>query len=121
LQARNTSSLEWSFCFSFAFALEFAQIPHQMREAASSRESRKHNLFLVSGEKAQQEGGGRLYRLSSRRTVGMGSPAGAIRGYEVGASKTDVRTTGGIQLVEVLVRRCRLCSGDECLCAVGEE
>lgn len=50
----------------------------------------------------------------------MGGPAGAMRGYDVGASKTAVRTTGGIQLVEVLVKRCRLCSGDEFLCAVCE-
>jgi len=51
----------------------------------------------------------------------MGGPAGAMRGYDVGASKIAVRTTGGIQLVEVLVKRCRLCSGDECLCTVCEE
>lgn len=51
----------------------------------------------------------------------MGGPAGATRGYDVGASNAAVRTAGGIQLVEVFVRRWRLCSGDECLCAVCVE
>ncbi len=46
----------------------------------------------------------------------MGGPAGAIRGYEVGASSATVRTTGGIQFAAFFVRRCRLCSGAECLC-----
>jgi len=59
-----------------------------------------------------------LYKLSSRRALGMGGPAGAIRGYEVGASKIAVATTGGIQSAALFVRRCRLRSGDVCLCKV---
>jgi hypothetical protein len=50
----------------------------------------------------------------------MGGPAGAIRGYEVGASKATVRTTGGSQFDALLFRRWRLCSGAECLCSVRE-
>ena len=59
-----------------------------------------------------------MYKLSSSKTLGMGGPAGAMRGYEVGASRIAVATTGGIQSAAVLVRRCRLRSGDICLCKV---
>ena len=41
-----------------------------------------------------------------------------MRGYELGASKTALRTTGGIQLAALFVRRCRPGSGEECLCTV---
>ncbi len=50
----------------------------------------------------------------------MGGPAGAIRGYEVGASKATVCTTGGSQFDALLFRRCRLCSGAECRCKVRD-
>ena len=72
----------------------------------------------ITAQKGQQAGGGRLYRLSSRSTLGIGGPAGEMRGYELGASKTALRTTGGIQLAALFVRRCRPGSGEECLCTV---
>ena len=79
-------------------------------------------LFVVmnrmTAEKDQQAGGGRLYRLSSSKTLGIGGPAGEIRGYELGDSKTAVRTTGGIQFAALFVSRCRPGSGTECLCTV---
>jgi hypothetical protein len=62
-----------------------------------------------------------VYRLVSRRRLGKGGPAGAIRGYAVGAYTTLERGTCGIQLAAFLVRRCRLCSGDACLCTVLTE
>jgi len=72
----------------------------------------------ITAQKGQQTGGGRLYRLSSRSTLGIGGPAGEMRGYELGASNTALRTTGGIQLAAFFVRRCRPGSGEECLWTV---
>ncbi len=48
----------------------------------------------------------------------MGGPAGETRGYELGASETALRTTGGIQSAALFVRCCRPGSGEECLCTV---
>lgn len=59
-----------------------------------------------------------MYRFGSTRTLGMGAPAGAMRGYELGASSTMLRATAGIQLAVLFVSRWRLGSGDECLCNV---
>ena len=59
----------------------------------------------LTGKKVQQEGGGRLYKLCSSSVLGMGGPAGAMRGYEVGVSKATARATGGIQLAALLFKR----------------
>jgi hypothetical protein len=107
----------------FWICLELPQVSPQGQKP-SAPHSRNESEFICSAklteEKVQQEGGGRLYRLCSSSVLGMGGPVGAIRGYEVGASKATVRTTGGIQLAALLFRRCRLCSGAECLCNVCE-
>jgi len=57
-----------------------------------------------------------LYRLFSKRRLGIGGPAGAMRAYEVGACSAAEQTNGGIQAGAFLVRRCGLVAGEEYLC-----
>jgi len=63
-------------------------------------------------------GGGRLYKLWSNRALGMGGPAGAIRGYEVVVSSKLARTRGAPHATAVVMSRCRLGAGETCRCTV---
>lgn len=63
-------------------------------------------------------GGGRLYKLCSNRTLGMGGPAGAMRGYDVAVSSKLARTRGAFHAIAVVMSRCRLGAGEMCCCTV---
>jgi hypothetical protein len=64
----------------------------------------------------KMEGGGLLYRLFSKRSTSAGGPAGQTSGKKDGACNTVEQATGGIQFAASFVRRCRLVSGEGCVC-----
>lgn len=76
----------------------------------------KTSSSIVTNENysGMKTGGGRLYRLFSNRTLGIGGPAGAIRGYDVVESNTLARVVGGFHAVAVAISRWRFGAGDTC-------
>src|SRR5580693_9997961 len=88
--------------------LQSARTAHQVRIA------RRGSIY----ERSLDDGGGRLKRLSSKRTLCVAGSAGAIRRYELGDRETSKQISGGTQLAASLARRCRFASGVACPCTV---